>query len=388
MIVMKYLAIVLAMAAMPILFITEAAMALLNAEANSKMHKQAFGKLQDGRLVDLYVLTNNHGMTATITNYGATLVSLEVPDKNGKPSDITLGYDGVGGYESGKAYFGATVGRYGNRIAHGRFVVDGITYTLAKNDGENSVHGGALGFNKRVWAAKDVSTRAGQALELIYSSKDGEEGYPGNVAVTVVYTVLSEENSLRIDYTATTDKPTVVNLTHHSYFNLAGQGNGDILQHQLTIHASRFTPVDVTLIPTGELREVRDSPFDFTKPNAIGARIGQGDQQLIFGKGYDHNWVMDRSTADSLFLAAEVYEPQTGRAMEVSTTEPGLQFYSGNFLDGSIQGKGRKTYGHRSGLCLETQHFPDSPNRPGFPSSVLRPGQKLHSTTVYKFSVK
>ena len=370
---------------MLILFIATVTMPDSSAKADSKMQKQVFGKLGDGQSVDLYVLTNKQGMEAAITNYGGTLVSLKVPDKSGKIGDVVLGYDKVEGYESGKSYFGATVGRYGNRIAHAKFTLDGVTYTLEKNDGENHLHGG---FNKRVWRAKDVSTSAGQALELTYLSKDGEEGYPGNLSVKVVFTLSANQNALKIDYTATTDKPTVLNLTHHSYFNLAGQGNGDVLKHQLTIHASKFTPVDATLIPTGELREVRNTPFDFLKPNAIGARIDQEDQQLKFGKGYDHNWVLDRKSTDSLFLAAQVYEPETGRVMEVLTTEPGLQFYSGNFLDGSIQGKEGKTYAHRGALCLETQHFPDSPNRPDFPSTVLRPGQEFRSTTVYKFSTK
>jgi aldose 1-epimerase len=355
------------------------------AGADSKMQKQAFGKLQDGRAVDLYVLTNKNGAEAAISNYGATLVSLKVPDRGGKLGDIVLGFDKVEGYENGKAFFGASVGRYGNRIAHAKFVLDGTTYTLEKNDGDNHLHGG---FNKRVWTAKDVSSGEGQALELTYLSKDGEEGYPGNLSVKIVYTLLASQNALKIDYTATTDKDTVLNLTHHSYFNLAGQGNGDVLKQELTIHASRFTPVDSTLIPTGELRPVRDTPFDFSKPFAIGARIDQDDQQLKFGKGYDHNWVLDGKSPGSLFAAAEVYDAQSGRVMEVSTTEPGLQFYTGNFLDGTIQGKDSKTYGLRSALCLETQHFPDSPNHPDFPSTVLKPGQQLHSTTIYKFSTR
>ncbi len=366
-------------------FAATIAMPYPRAEANSKMQKQAFGKLQDGRSVDLYVLTNKQGAEAEITNYGATLVSLKVPDRSGKPGDVVLGYDKIEGYENGKAFFGASVGRYGNRIAHAKFVLDGVTYTLEKNDGENHLHGG---FNKRIWTAKDVSSGAGQALELTYLSKDGEEGYPGNVSVKIVYTLLAGQNALKIDYTATTDKDTVLNLTHHSYFNLAGQGNGDVLKQQLTIHGGRFTPVDSGLIPTGELREVRNTPFDFLQPFAIGTRIDQDDQQLKFGKGYDHNWVLDRKSPGSMFEAAEVYDPQTGRVMEVSTTEPGLQFYSGNFLDGSIQGKDGKTYAHRSALCLETQHFPDSPNHADFPSTVLKPGQQLHSTTIYKFSTR
>jgi aldose 1-epimerase len=355
------------------------------AEADSKMQKRAFGKLQDGQAADLYVLSNKHGAEAAISNYGGTLVSLKMPDRSGKSGDVVLGFDKVESYESGKSFFGASVGRYGNRIAHAKFVLDGVTYTLEKNDGENHLHGG---FNKRVWTAKDVSGSEGQALELTYLSKDGEEGYPGNLSVKIVYTLLANQNALKIEYTATTDKDTVLNLTHHSYFNLGGQGNGDVLKQLMTIHASRFTPVDATLIPTGELRAVKDTPFDFLQATAIGARIDQDDQQLKFGKGYDHNWVLDNKSPGSMYAAAEVYDPQTGRVMDVSTTEPGLQFYSGNFLDGTIQGKESKTYGLRSALCLETQHFPDSPNHPDFPSTVLKPGQTLHSTTIYKFSTR
>ena len=250
------------------------------------------------------------------------------------------------------------------------------------------MHGGTIGFNKRVWAAKDVSTSAGEALELTYLSKDGEEGYPGNLSVKVVFTVPANHNSIKIDYSATTDKETVVNLTNHAYFNLAGQGNGDILGHELTLHANKFNPVDATLIPNGELRSVQNTPFDFLKPVAIGKRINQDDEQLKFGKGYDHDWVLDRTSANSLSPAARVYEPQSGRVMEVLTTEPGIQFYSGNFLDGTIQGKEGKSYPHRSAFCLETQHFPDSPNHSDFPSTVLKPGQHYHSTTVYQFSTK
>ena len=286
------------------------------AEADLKMQKQAFGKLQDGRPADLYVLTNKQGAEAAITNYGATLVALKVPDRSGKPGDVVLGYDKVEGYENGKAFFGASVGRYGNRIAHAKFVLDGVTFTLEKNDGDNHLHGG---FNKRIWTAKDVSGSTGQALELTYLSTDGEEGYPGNLSVKIVYTLLAGQNALKIDYSATTDKDTVLNLTHHSYFNLAGQGNGDVLKQEMTIHASRFTPVDATLIPTGELREVRTTPFDFLKAVAIGARIDQDEQQLKFGKGYDHNWVLDSKSSGSLFAAAEAYDPQSGRVMDVSS---------------------------------------------------------------------
>lgn len=358
------------------------------AEAKSKMQKQAFGKIQDGQTVDLYVLTNKQGMSAAITNFGATLVSLKVPDRDGKIGDVVLGYDNPADYETGKAYFGGTIGRYGNRIAHGKFTLDGVSYSVPTNDGENSLHGGVRGFNKRVWTAKEISSSAGESLELTYLSKDGEEGYPGNLKVKVVYTVLADQNALKIEYTATTDKATVTNLTNHSYFNLAGQGNGDILQHQLTLFASQFTPVDATLIPTGKLEGVRGTPFDFLQATAIGARINQDDQQLKFGKGYDHNWVLDKSSEGALSLAARAYDAQSGRILEVSTTEPGVQFYSGNFLDGSVHGKDGKVYGYRSAFCLETQHFPDSPNHANFPSTVLKPGQTLRSTSVYKFTVQ
>ncbi len=357
------------------------------AEAKSKMQNQAFGKIQDGQSVDLYTLTNKNGMTVTISNFGGTLVSLKVPDRDGKLGDVVLGYDNPADYENGKAYFGGTIGRYGNRISHGKFTLDGVAYTIPLNDGENTLHGGVRGFNKRVWTAKDVSNDAGEALELIYVSKDGEEGYPGTLTVKVVYTVFTNENAVRIDYTATTDKDTVLNLTNHSYFNLAGQGNGDILQHQLKLYASQFTPVDATLIPTGKLQDVHNTPFDFLQPTAIGARINQDDQQLKFGKGYDHNWVLDKKSANTMSLAARAYDAQSGRVLEVSTTEPGIQFYSGNFLDGTVHGKDGKVYAYRSAFCLETQHFPDSPNHANFPSTELKRGQTLHSTSIYKFTV-
>jgi aldose 1-epimerase len=355
----------------------------LQAEAKSKMQKKSFGKTEDGQPVDLYILTNKNGMESAITNYGGTVVSLIVPDRNGKREDVVLGYDNLAGYATGKAYIGATVGRYANRIAHATFTLDSTTYTLAKNDGDNHLHGG---FNKRVWTAKDVSSSAGQALELTYLSKDGEEGFPGTLPVKVVYT-LTDQNELKIDYSATTDKDTILNLTNHAYFNLAGQGNGDILQQQIMIRADRFTPIDATSIPTGELRSVKGTPFDFTNSIAIGVRIDQDDQQLKLGRGYDHNWVLNNGTPGSLFLAAQAYDPHSGRVLEVLTTEPGIQLYTGNFLDG-IHGKDGKVYNRRYAFCLETQHFPDSPNHPNFPSAELKPGQHFQSTTVYKFSTK
>ncbi len=356
------------------------------AEAKSKMQKQAFGKTEDGQQIDIYTLTNRNGVEARITNYGAALVSLKVPDRDGKVDDVVLGYDTLERYVSDKAYFGATVGRYANRIAGGSFVLNGSTYSLAINNRPNHLHGGEKGFNKRVWTAEGASSGAGQALALTYLSKHGEEGYPGNLTVRVVYT-LTDKNELKIDYTATTDKDTVLNLTNHSYFNLAGQGNGDILDEELFLAADRFTPVDENLIPTGELRKVSGTPFDFTTPTAVGARINQDDQQLKIGKGYDHNFVLN-GKAGELKLAARLYAPKTGRVLEVWTTQPGVQFYTGNFLDGTAQGKGGKPYGFRSGLCLETQHFPDSPNHPKFPSTVLKPGEHFRSTTIYKFSTE
>jgi aldose 1-epimerase len=358
------------------------------ADAKLKMQKQAFGKIQDGQSVDLYTLTNKYGMTVAISNFGGTLVSLKVPDRDGKLGDVVLGYDNPADYENGKAHFGGTIGRYANRIAHGKFTLDGVVYTLPLNNGENTLHGGIRGFDKHVWTAKDVSSSAGEALELNYVSKDGEEGFPGTLTVKVVYTLLAEENAVRIDYTATTDKDTVLNLTNHSYFNLAGQGNGDILQQQLTLYASQFTPVDATLIPTGKLQDVHNTPFDFLQPIAIGARINMDDQQLRLGRGYDHNWVLDKKSPSSLSPAARAYDAQSGRVLEVSTTEPGVQFYTGNFLDGTDHGKDGKVYGYRSAFCLETQRFPDSPNHKDFPSTVLKPGQTFRSTSIYNFSVQ
>ena len=350
----------------------------------SAMKKEIFGTTPDGKTAYLYTLENHNGMKARITNYGGTVVSLFVPDKSGKLDDIVLGYDSLSGYiNNNSPYFGALIGRYGNRIGRGKFTLNGKEYTLATNNGPNHLHGGLMGFNKVVW---DVDEKPGRSLALTYFSKDGEEGYPGNLSVKVVYTI-TDKNELRIEYSATTDMPTVINLTHHSYFNLAGAGKGDILSHELMINANRFTPVDSTLIPTGELRKVGGSPFDFRKPKSVGERINDNDEQLRYGRGYDHNFVLNRG-AKSARLAARVFEKSTGRLMEVFTTEPGVQFYSGNFLDGTNIGKGGISYKHRYGLCLETQHFPDSPNKPQFPSTVLNPGKKYTSTTIYRFSVK
>ena len=356
------------------------------AEVKSTMKKQPFGRTSDGRDVDLYTLANKKGMEVTITNFGGIIVALKVPDRSGNIDDVVLGYDSLDGYLTNKAFFGAIIGRYTNRIGHGRFSLDRGTYILPKNDGDNTIHGGPNGFNKRLWTAKDVSSSKGPALELTYLSADGEEGFPGNLSVKVVYT-LTDQNELTIAYSATTDKDTVVNLTNHSYFNLAGQGNGDILPHQLMIRADRITAVDAALIPTGELRPVKGTPFDFTKATPIGARIDQDDPQLKLGKGYDHNWVLSAQGEADPALVAEAYEPKSGRVLQVLTTEPGLQFYTGNFLDGTIRGKG-KVYNYRYGFCLETQHFPDSPNHPTFPSTVLKPGQKYATTTTFRFSTR
>lgn len=349
-----------------------------------KLQKQPFGKTPDGRAVNLFVLTNQKGMEAAITDYGGVVVFLKVPDRKGAVGDVVLGYDTLDGYLKDTSYFGGIIGRYGNRIARGRFTLNGAAYTLAKNNGENHLHGGKRGFDKVIWEAKDVSSARGAALQLNYVSKDGEEGYPGQLSVQVTYT-LTDNNELRIEYSATTDKDTVVNLTNHSYFNLAGAG--DILGHQLKINASRFTPVDKTLIPTGQLMLLASTPFDFRQSTAIGQRINANDEQLRFGGGYDHNWVLD-AAAGKLAQAAELYDPASGRVLQVFTTEPGIQFYSGNFLDGSIKGKEGRVYAHRSGLCLETQHFPDSPNQANFPSTVLKPGQKFHSVTEFRFSAR
>jgi aldose 1-epimerase len=351
------------------------------------VEEMPFGTLPDGQAVTLFKLTNAHGMEVDITNYGCIVVRLLVPDRHGHLGDVVLGFDTLDQYLKGSPFFGAVVGRYGNRIGKARFQLDGVEYKLAANNKENHLHGGIVGFDKKVWDAAVVTTDRGVAVKLSYLSKDGEEGYPGNLRVTVVYT-LTHANALRIDYRATTDKPTPVNLTNHSYWNLAGQGEGDILRHQMMLNADRFTPVDVGLIPTGQLPAVKGTPFDFTQPQAIGARIDQDEEQIQFGGGYDHNFVLNKSEPGELTRAAVVWEPKSGRTMEVWTTEPGVQFYTGNFLDGTLVGKEGKRYGRRAAFCLETQHFPDSPNKPNFPSTILRPGQTYRSTTLFKFGVQ
>jgi len=341
-----------------------------------------------GTPVDEVTLKNSHGVELHAISYGGIITSLKVPDRAGRAADIVLGFDKPEGYwaDPPPPFFGAIIGRYGNRIGKGKFTLDGKTYSLATNNGVNHLHGGNKGFDKVLWTIATKDAPEGSQAIFSRTSKDGEEGYPGNLQVRVTYT-LTEKNELIVDYHATTDKATPVNLTQHSYFNLAGEGSGDILGHQLTIDADRYTPVDDTLIPTGELAPVQGTPFDFRQPTAIGARIDQDNPQLKNGKGYDHNWVLTRK-GTGLQHAARLTDPKSGRTMDVATTEPGLQFYSGNFLDGTIKGKAGHVYGHRTGLCLETQHFPDSPNKPKFPSTILQPGKAYESRTVFTFSAK
>jgi aldose 1-epimerase len=350
-----------------------------------KMRKRPFGKTSDGREVGLYTLANRSKVEIEITNYGGIVVSLRVPDRSGEIADVVLGYDDLASYEKDKWHFGAIIGRYANRIANGKFRLNGHEHTLARNNGPNHLHGGVVGFEKVVWDAREGSSGQNESLILDYVSEDGEEGYPGKLAVRVEYS-LNEGNEFQIRYSATTGKDTIVNLTNHSYFNLQGRAEGNILLHQLQLDADQFTPVNENLIPTGEFRQVKHTPFDFRRPEAIGLRINQDDPQLKFGRGYDHNWVLNRSMHGGLARSAKLSEPQSGRTMEIFTTEPGIQFYSGNFLDGSARGKGVTAYGRHSGLCLETQHFPDSPNQANFPSTVLRAGERYDSTTVFKFS--
>ena len=349
--------------------------------------KEAYGTTSEGEAVDLYTLSNANGIEVRAITYGGIIVSLKVPDNNGRLDDIVMGHDTLEGYVTKSGYFGAIVGRYGNRIANGKFTVDGVEYKLAVNNGPNHLHGGLKGFDKVVWQAESFENPDGAGVVLSYTSKDGEEGYPGNLTAKITYT-LTAQNELVVDYHATTDKATPLNLTQHTYFNLAGDGNGDILGHDVLLNASHFTPVDKTMIPTGEVRSVARTPMDFTKPTAIGARIDQEDEQLRFGRGYDHNLVINQEEGEGPSLVARVYEPTTGRVMEVFSTEPGVQFYSGNFLDGSVTGKSGHVYERRTGFCLETQHYPDSPNKPDFPSSILRPGETYDSRTIFKFSAR
>ena len=346
--------------------------------------KQSFGT-HDGRAVNLYTLTNAHGVEIQAMNYGGIITSIRVPDRKGQLADIVLGHETLEGYTPNPPYLGAVVGRYANRIANGTFTLDGKTYTLPKNDGPNTLHGGVKRtFDKVVWDDEALKGKNGVAFS--YLSKDGEEGFPGNLKIKVTYTLM-DSNELVIDYEATTDKATPINVSQHSYFNLAGEGTGDILGHELMLNADRFTPVDKNLIPTGDLRAVKGTPLDFTTPTKIGARIDDSYEQLVLGKGYDHNFVINRK-GNGMELAARAYEPRSGRVLEVSTDQPGVQFYSGNFLDGTVTGKQGHVYKRRYGFCLETQHFPDSPNHPEFPSTILKPGSTFHTKTVFKFSAK
>jgi aldose 1-epimerase len=356
------------------------------AMAKTEVSQRSGGKLPDGSEVQIFTLKNENTEVQVMT-YGGYVLSIKVPDRSGKVADVVLGFDDPSGYyqanhAKGNPYFGAIIGRYGNRIAHGKFSLDGKEYSLPKNDGDNTLHGGPDGFHNQLWTGRIIH----DGVELKYLSKDGEEGFPGNLTATVKYTLSG--NELKIDYSATTDKPTVVNLTNHSYFNLSGQGNGTILGDELKLDASKFTPVDSGLIPTGELKPVVGTPFDFLKPHTVGERINADDEQLhLAHNGYDHNFVLDRK-GKGLEEAAEVYDPATGRVLQVLTTEPGVQFYSSNFLDGSIKGKGGVAYPKNAALCLETQHFPDSPNQPAFPTTVLKPGSEYHSTTIFRFSTR
>ncbi|WP_223503654.1 aldose epimerase family protein [Pseudomonas sp. GL-RE-29] len=363
--------------------------ATLSAQAAglSAEHK-AFGKTNDGTPVEQYTLRNSQGLQATVITYGGILQSLKVPGKDGKSEDIVLGFDDVQGYQSGTAYFGATIGRYGNRLANGAFELDGRHYQVPKNDGPNSLHGGPLGFDKRVWKAQPTKSKDSVGVTLTYLSVDGEMGFPGNLKTEVTYS-LTENNELRIDYKASTDKPTVLNLTNHSYFNLAGAGNGDVLKQVATLYASQYTPVNATLIPTGELAPVANTPMDFTQPTAIGKNIKADHPQLKFAEqkqgGFDFNWVLD-AKGDVSKLAADVSDPQSGRRLQLYTSEPGVQFYTGNFLDGTVKGKAGKIYPHWGAFTLETQHYPDSPNQPNFPSTRLDPGKTYTQSVVLKFS--
>jgi aldose 1-epimerase len=348
----------------------------------SAVKREPFGKMPDGKAVERFTLTNANGIELKAISYGGIITSLRVPDRNGKFDDIVLGFDQLDGYLKDHPFFGAIIGRYGNRIGKAQFTLDGKTYKLAANNGPNNLHGGTKGFDKVLWTVEPIGTNG---LAFTRTSPDGEEGFPGNLRTRVTYT-LTDKNELIVEYHATTDKATPVNLTQHSYFNLAGQASGDILGHELMINADRYTPVDDTLIPTGELAPVEGTPFDFRKPTAIGARINNANPQLKAGLGYDHNWVLNRK-GTGLELAARVREPKTGRTLEITTTEPGIQFYAGNFLDGKLTGKGGAVYRHRTGFCLETQHYPDSPNQPKFPSTILKPGQEYRTRTVFTFGV-
>ncbi len=351
------------------------------------MTREPFGTTARGEAISVYTLRNARGTELRVLDYGGIIVSLKIADRNGRLDDVVLGYDSLAGYERGSSYFGAIIGRYGNRIAKGRFTLDGRTYVLARNNGPNHLHGGRNGFDRAVWGVAPFERPDSVGLVFRYTSRDGEEGYPGTLQATVTYT-LTNRNELIFDYHASADKATPVNLTQHSYFNLAGDGTRDILDHVVTLNADRFTPVDSTLIPTGEIKSVQGTPFDFRTPTPIGARIDRDDAQLRFGRGYDHNFVLNKAGERGPTLAARVYEPASGRVMQIYTTEPGMQFYSGNFLDGTARGKHGVAYRHRYGFAMETQHYPDSPNEPGFPSTILHPGEEYRSRTIYTFAVQ
>jgi aldose 1-epimerase len=352
--------------------------------AKASVSRAVYGRTPEGASVDVFTLTNANGLEVRAITYGAYVVSLRTPDRQGRLDDVVLGFDTLEGYLKSGSHMGSVVGRYGNRIANARFTLDGKTYPLAANDGVNHLHGGVKGFDRHVWAGEEVRQGVDVGVRFTLVSPDGDEGYPGRLQTTVTYT-LTPKNELVVDYAATTDKPTLVNLTQHSYFNLAGQAKGDVLDHMLTIHADRYTPVAAGLIPTGAIAPTEGTPLDFRQATRIGARIDQPHEQLQLGKGYDHNYVVNR-TGPGLVPAARVVDPSSGRVMEVSTTEPGLQLYTGNWL-GEEKGKNGRVYPRRSGLCLETQHYPDSPNRPEFPTTVLRPGETYRSKTVFTFSV-
>jgi aldose 1-epimerase len=357
-----------------------------DASGRLDVRRERWGTMPDGTVVHRYTLTNGRGMEVKLITYGGAIQSLKVPDRRGRRANVTLGFDSLEGYlNPANPYFGCITGRYANRIANGRFTLDGVTYQLARNNGPNHLHGGVVGFDKIVWDAEVVRTRDSVGVRFHYLSPDGDEEYPGALDTTVTYT-LNKRNALRMRYQATTDAPTIVNLTNHAYWNLAGEGSGDINDHKLLLKASRYTPVDETLIPTGEIAPVAGTPLDFTRSTKIGARIRNSHPQLVIGRGYDHNWVLDRRHDTGLELAARLTDPKSGRVLEVLTEEPGIQFYSGNFLDGTLVGTSGRMYRQGDGLALETQHFPDSPNHPNFPSTVLRPGDTYDTTTVYKFS--
>ena len=353
----------------------------------SSINKRAYGTTRDGKAVDEYTLTNAKGMVVKIITLGGIITSVEVPDRSGKLANVVLGFDNLAGYEGPHPYFGALIGRYGNRIGNAGFTLDGQPYALAVNDGTNNLHGGLKGFDKQVWSGKAIEGDAGVGVELSYLSPDGEEGYPGNLSVTVTYS-LTEDNGIQINYSASTDKNTVVNLTNHSYFNLAGNGAGTVYDQIVQINADRYTPVNGSLIPTGELAPVAGTPFDFRTPKVIKGGLRSSHPQVVYGRGYDHNFVLNRQSSSGLEMAARVYDPSSGRAIEVWTTEPAMQFYTGNFIDSTLVGSSGGIYRQGDGLCLETQHYPDSPNQPDFPTTTLKPDETYHSTTVYKFTTE